>query len=158
MKRQRLLSLLLFIISASSYLLGQPVQQYVQVIVAPERADWTYKTGETARFNISVFKDGVPLKDAIVSYEIGPEKQKPTKTETKTLTNGTLTVDGGTLRVAGFVRCIAKAEVNGVTYRGLGTAGFDPGKIMPTVENPSDFDQFWDKAKKSFPLFRSTQG
>ncbi len=148
MKRQRLLFLFLFLISAGSYLSGQPAQQYVQVIVAPERADWTYKTGETARFNISVFKDGVPLKNAIVSYEIGPEKLKPTKTETKTLPGGTLTVDGGTLRVPGFVRCIAKTEVDGVTYRGLGTAGFDPGKIAPTVENPGDFDRFWDDAKR----------
>jgi cephalosporin-C deacetylase-like acetyl esterase len=33
-------------------------------------------------------------------------------------------------------------------YRGLATAGFDPQLIQPTVVNPEDFGQFWDKAKE----------
>lgn len=148
MKQNKWLFLFLCVFALHSFVIGQPSQQYVQVIVAPEKADWTYKTGENAKFNVSVLKDGVPLKGAVVSYEIGLEKLKPTKTETKTLANGVLTVDGGTLRVPGFIRCVARTVVDGVTYRGLGTAGFDPEKIMPTVENPSDFDQFWDGAKK----------
>jgi cephalosporin-C deacetylase len=148
MRHKTLLFLLGWVLFLSSPTLAQPTQQYVQVIVAPEKADWTYKSGEAVKFQISVFKDGVPLKGAVVSYEIGLEKLKPTRTETKTLSNGTLTVDGGTLKTPGFLRCIAKTVVDGVTYRGLGTAGFDPEKIQPTVENPTDFDQFWDGAKK----------
>ena len=147
MKQKYLLILVLWIVSFHSLVHAQPLQQYVRVIVAPEKADWTYKAGENIRFNISVFRDGVPLKGVSIEYEIGPEKLKPTKTETKTAANGVLTVDGGSLKTPGFLRCIARVAVDGVTYRGLGTAGVAPEQIKPTVDNPSDFDQFWEKAK-----------
>lgn len=143
---------MLFVLFSSTNLLAQPVQQYVQVVVAPDKADWTYKTGETAKFNITVLRDGVPLKGAVVQYELGLEKLKPTKKETKTLASGSLTIDGGTSRVPAFIRCIATTEVDGVTYRGLGTAGFDPAGIMPTIEDPADFEQFWEKAKSELAL------
>jgi cephalosporin-C deacetylase-like acetyl esterase len=61
---------------------------------------------------------------------------------------GIIKVDGGTLSKAGFLRCIAIAEVDGKEYRNLATAGFAPGNIQPTVENPADFDNFWEKAKE----------
>ncbi|WP_345026002.1 acetylxylan esterase [Ravibacter arvi] len=147
MKKRVLLALACFFVGFVQ-LAAQPAQQYVQVIVAPDRADWTYKTGEPARFNVSVFKDGVPLKGASVSYEIGLEKLKPTEKATKTASNGTLSLEGGTLKVPGFLRCVAQVTVDGVTYRGLGTAGYSPDKIVPTVENPGDFDAFWRTAKQ----------
>ncbi len=145
MKKNTFLVVLLTILVHLS-LFAQPVQQYVQVVVAPERANWTYPSGENARFTITVLKDGIPLKNAKVTYEIGPEKLKPLKTATETLSEGRLTVDGGTLGKPGFLRCIAKTEVDGVTYRGLGTAGVDPEKIAPTVADPGDFDNFWKTA------------
>jgi len=146
--KQRLSALLiLWMLSLSAW--AQPAQQYVSVIVAPEKADWTYRTGENIKFNITVLKDGVPLKGASVSYEIGLEKMTPTVKKTETLANGTLTVDFGKQNTPGFFRCIAQTVVDGVTYRGLGTAGVEPEKIMPTVENPADFDKFWDDAKKA---------
>ncbi len=127
--------------------LAQPAERFVKVIVAPDRTDWTYKPGEKVKFTISVLKSGNPVKDAVVRYEIGPEKMPATTNETKTLANGTLTLDGGTMKNPGFLRCIAIAEVDGVEYRGLGTAGFGPEQIKPTATDPADFDQFWTKAK-----------
>lgn len=50
------------------------------------------------------------------------------------------------MKVPGFLRCIATAEVDNKEYRNLSTAGFDPLEIQPTVENPNDFDEFWNKA------------
>ena len=45
------------------------------------------------------------------------------------------------------MRCITIAEVEGKEYRNLCTVGYDPLSIIPTVENPTDFDSFWDDAK-----------
>lgn len=128
-------------------LLAQPAERLIKVVVAPDHTDWTYKTGETARFAISVLKDGNPIKGAKVRLELGPEKMDPTRKETVTLTSGTLTIDGGTMKTGGFLRCIAYAEIDGKEYKGLGTAGFNPQDINPTVENPADFTGFWDNAK-----------
>lgn len=126
---------------------AQPAERLVKVLVAPDRADWTYRVGDKVTFNIMVLQGGNPLTDVSVRYEVGPEKMPPTIKETTKATKGTIQVNGGTLKSPGFLRCIAVAEVNGVEYRGLGTAGFDPEKIQPTVPNPADFDTFWNKAK-----------
>lgn len=134
-----------FIISATLH--AQPAEKMVKVIVAPDHQDWTYKQGEKVKFTISVFQNGNPVDNANVRYEIGPEKMAPEKKESKVLSNGRITVDGGTMKTPGFLRCVAVAEVDGREYRGLGTAGFDPLRIQPTVENPSDFVRFWEEAK-----------
>jgi len=135
---------LLFLVNAA---LAQPAERFVKVIVAPDRADWTYKPGDNVKFTISVLQSGNPVKNAVVRYEIGPEKMPATTKETKTLPNGTLTLDGGTMKNPGFLRCIAIADLDGVEYRGLGTAGFGPEQIKPTAADPADFDRFWTEGK-----------
>lgn len=141
----------LFIFAFAFYcaeLFGQPTEQFIKVVVAPDHTDWAYTSGEKAKFTITVLQNGNPLHDVKIRYEIGPEKLDPTtKKENVTLPKGITTVDGGTLKTAGFLRCVAEAEVDGKIYKGLGTAGFDPLSIKPTVANPSDFVQFWDQAK-----------
>ena len=126
---------------------AQPTERFVKVIVAPDHDNWTYKPGEKVKFSISVLRNGNPVKDAKIQYEIGPEKMEPSLRDS-TISSKTLNIDGGTLKSAGFLRCIATAEVDGVQYRGLATAGFDPLTISPTVENPADFVDFWNKAKE----------
>ena len=126
---------------------AQPAEKFVKVIVAPDHDNWTYEPGEKVKFTISVLQNGNPLKDVKVRYEIGPEKMSPEKKSSDVLAKGVTTVDGGTLKSPGFLRCIAIAEVDGVEYRGLATAGFDPLKIQPTVEDPADFAKFWEDAK-----------
>lgn len=128
-------------------LLAQPSERLVTVIVTPDHADWLYKIGEPVKFTISVYRDNVLLKGAKLRYEVGPEKMEPTKKETVTLKDGTLALDAGSMKTAGFLRCIATVDVDGKEYRGLTTAGFAPETIKPTVENPADFQAFWDKAK-----------
>lgn len=120
----------------------------VQVVVAPDRADWTYQTGQPAKFTISVLADNNPLAGATVSYKVGPEQMPATAAETgAAIPAGGLVVDAGTLKAPGFLRCIATATVGGKTYRGLATAAFSPEKIQPTQARPDDFDAFWDAGK-----------
>lgn len=138
--------LFLFLFSISKHIFAQPLERLVKVIVAADHSDWTYKKGEKVKFTLSVFKNGNLVKDAKVRYEIGPEKQTPIKKETITLATGTQTIDAGTMQVPGFLRCIAIAEVDNKEYRNLSTAGFDPLQINPTIENPTDFDDFWNNA------------
>lgn len=126
---------------------AQPTEKFIKVIVAADHTDWTYKVGEKAKFTVSVLQNGNLLKNAKVRYEIGPEKMEPTKKETITLAAGTQTLETGTMTTAGFLRCIAIAEVDGKEYRNLATAGFNPADIQPTVANPVDFDAFWNEAK-----------
>jgi cephalosporin-C deacetylase len=137
--------LLLFLLPAT--LLAQPVERLVKVVVAPDHSDWKYKTGEPVRFTISVLQHGNPVPNAMVKYDIGPEKMPATKTQTVAIPTGQLTVDGGTMQTPGFLRCIATVQLDGKEYRGLGTAGFNPADIKPTVENPADFGAFWDAGK-----------
>ncbi len=138
--------LLLWLIAAKAAL-AQPTERLIKVVVAPDHTDWTYRPGEAVKFTMTVLQNGNPIKGATLKYEIGPEKMDPTKVETVTLPNGSLTVDGGTLKTPGFLRCTATVDVDGKTYRNLATAGFAPQQISPTVENPADFRAFWDSAR-----------
>ena len=135
-------------IMAISVAFGQPTEKIIKVAVAADHANWNYSIGEKVNFTISVTKNGSLVPNASVRYEIGPEKQDPTQKKSTIASTGIIKVDGGTLSKAGFLRCIAIAEVDGKEYRSLATAGFAPGSIQPTVENPADFDNFWQKAKE----------
>ncbi len=128
-------------------LAAQPTEKIVKVVVAPDHANWEYKTGEPVKFTVTVLQYGNPLKNAKLRYEVMPEKMAATKTETVTLSDGRKIIDGGTLKKSGFLRCIATATVDGKDYTGLATAGFEPLKISPTTNVPADFQAFWDKAK-----------
>ncbi len=119
----------------------------VRIIIGPDHTDWVYKRGEKAQFSVTVMEFGNPLKDVPVYYEVGPERMKPSKKDSLTLPKGILNIDGGTMKVPGFLRCRVLATVGGKEYEGMATVGFDPLEIQPTIENPSDFDAFWNQAK-----------
>lgn len=121
----------------------------IQVRVAPDHADWTYQTGQPVLFRISVIQDGHQIPNARVTYKIGPEMMPPTVEKTVTVSADGLTVEAGTMREPGFLRCLVTYEAGGKTYRGLATAGFEPEKIKPTTTDPPDFDEFWNKGKEA---------
>lgn len=139
--------LVFLFIGFTTYNYAQPVEQFIKVIVAPDHSDWKYTIGEKATFHITVLQNGNALKNVVVKYEIGPERMDPSKKDSLLLANGMLTTDGGTLKEPGFLRCVATTTIDKKTYRGLGTAAFDPQLIQPAISNPADFVAFWEKAK-----------
>lgn len=147
MNLRRYLTLYLFLLV--TLVQAQPSQRLVTVVVAPDHSNWEYKLGENVKFTISVLQAGNPVKNAAVQYEVMPEKMEPTLKKSLTLKDGTTTLNGGTLKTPGFLRCIAVATVNGKQYRGLATVGFEPLKIKPTTEVPADFTTFWNNAKEA---------
>lgn len=151
MRKSNILLLVLLTLCAGTAL-AQPAERLIKVLVAPNHSDWTYKNGENVKFDVTVLENSNPLKNVKVYYEIGPEKMTPVKTDSMVLKEGKATLDGGTLKSAGFLRCTVTATVDGVTYRNLATAGFEPLTLKPTVDLPADFVQFWDKAKKELAV------
>ncbi|HLP72646.1 MAG TPA: acetylxylan esterase [Bacteroidales bacterium] len=141
---KNLLALSLFILlSASAF--TQSNTGLVKVIIAPDHKDWTYKTGEQAKFSAEVLKYGNLVDNVTVDYETGPETMPDVKKEGVVLKNGKMEFTG-TMKTPGFYRVRVWAVVDGKRYEGLATAGFDPEKIQPTVSNPADFDGFWTNA------------
>ncbi|MDR1584757.1 MAG: acetylxylan esterase [Prevotellaceae bacterium] len=121
--------------------------QLIRVNVAPDHADWVYKPGEKVKFNVIVTKNNIILNDVSLRYETGPEMLTPVKKESLTLKTGSVTIDGGTMKEAGFLRCKVVALYDGKEYTGLATAAFSPETIKPTTTEPEDFVEFWEKAK-----------
>lgn len=143
----RVFSAIIILAFLYSPLAAQPREQLVKVIVAPDHDNWEYKVRENVKFTISVLQYGNPLKNVKVRYELMPEKMDRVKTDTLTLKEGKITIDGGTMKSPGFLQCWAYATVDGKDYSGFATAGFEPLKIEPTTKQPKDFIEFWEKAK-----------
>jgi cephalosporin-C deacetylase len=118
----------------------------LQIQVRPDHPDWTYALGERVKFHVSVIGDEEPLGGVTIHYQVGLE-MLPAEERTAVIPVEGLTIDGGTLHEPGFLRCIVTAEVAGITYRNLATAGFAPEKIPPTQTEPADFDAFWAAGK-----------
>ncbi len=146
MKNRRILLALLLTVIAGITVQAQNEQQ-LKIIISPNHDDWTYKIGEPAKFDVTIFKNNVPLKNVKIYYETGLERMTPVKKDSLVLANGKTIINGGTLKQAGFLRCTVTSILDGVTYRGLATAGFDPYSIQPYAQMPADFLQFWDSGK-----------
>jgi len=146
MKKQICFFLLMFLVLSFELAISQPAEQPVKVMVFPNHTNWKYALGDSANFTATVLRNGIPIRDVKVTYEVGLEKMKPSQEKTLTLADGKLYVQGGTLLQPGFLRCIVTAEVDGKPYRNLATAGFDILNIVPTVEKPADFESFWNNA------------
>ena len=141
---------ILLAVACFSVLSAQAPQPFgrVVVMVTPDRPDWAYQPGAPVKFRIDVLRDGHQVSGATIRYAFGPEMLTPTTQATAIVGSAPLVVDAGTLNAPGFLRLVATAEVDGRSYRGLGTAGFSPERIQPTQTNPPDFDAFWDAERK----------
>jgi len=139
--------LLALVLMSSGMLWAQPSVQLVRVIVTADHANWQYAVGEKVNFSIQVIKNGSLVPNAKITYQVGPERMTPTLTSSVVSPTGTLQIPSQSMPSAGFLRCIATAEVDGKEYRNLATAGVAPLSLKPTVSNPADFDAFWQNAK-----------
>ena len=143
--RCKFLLVLLFV--SSGMVWAQPSVQLVRVVVTADHANWQYAVGEKVNFSIQVIKNGSLVPNAKISYQVGPERMTPSLTSSVVSPTGTLQIPSQSMPTAGFLRCIATAEVDGKEYRNLATAGVAPLSLKPTVSNPADFDAFWQNAK-----------
>jgi cephalosporin-C deacetylase-like acetyl esterase len=126
---------------------AQPSVSLIKIAVAPEHADWIYKTGEKVRFDVSVTKNNILLKDIEIRYEISEDMTPARKSGTLTLKDGKTVLDAGSMKTPGFLRCQVFVTLDGKKYESRATAGFDPEKIQPVAVLPDDFIQFWENAK-----------
>lgn len=126
---------------------AQPVEKLVKIVVSPDHADWVYKPGEKAIFNILVMKYNEPVQDIMARFEYGPEQMVPARRDSARLKEGRLRIDAGTLKEPGFLRCRVSVVLDGVRYDNLATAAFDPEQIQPAATVPADFENFWNNAK-----------
>lgn len=128
-------------------IVAQPAEQPVKILVAPDHSDWQYKTGEPVKFTISILKNANLLKNAVIKYEVGPEKMDAVKKDSLQVNSGTLNVNVPGMKTSGFLRCMVTVYLEGKEYKRSATVAFDPLKIEPTIENPADFTAFWEMAK-----------
>ncbi len=119
----------------------------VQVRVAPDHRDWTYRLGETAKFKVTVTADNTPIDRVTVKYTVGPEMMPAQPRSAEVPLDG-LVIEGGTMKEGGFIRCSVTTEIAGRPYRGVATAAFAPETIAPYQTEPADFDAFWQKGRE----------
>src|SRR5689334_17322844 len=105
---KRTLSLLLLLYGVSIY--AQPAEKLIKVLITPDHADWQYKAGEKPRFTIAVLKSNVPVKNAAVSWWIGPERMRALDSATEIWTTGSKTIQAPAMTVPGFLRCTVKVK------------------------------------------------
>lgn len=124
--------------------------QLIQVLVTPNKADWTYAPNEEITFTVDILKNQVPLKEGDVTYTIGWEKMEPLQSGVIHLKKDNTTV-GKPIKTTtpGFMRCEVKIKYDGEEYRGIATAAITPELIKPTQILPNDFLSFWNKEIKA---------
>ena len=146
MIKKSLILLAFSLLAAFSVAAQESIGNY-QIRLAPDRDDWTYELGQTAKFDVSVTLNNRQISGLPFEYSCGLEMMPPRLVKKATTTAQKLTIDAGTLEKPGFLRCVVTMEKNGRTYRGLATAGFRPDLIEPTTTEPADFDEFWAHGK-----------
>lgn len=142
----RSIRLIALLVAFAMNALGAAESVALSLRVTPDHPDWNYAPGEPVTFHISVVGGAVATEGLAVKYRVGPDAM-PTDEKSAIVTSSGLTIAAGTLREAGFLRCVVTADLGGKTVRGLATAGFAPEKIEPTQTEPKDFDAFWAAAK-----------
>lgn len=140
------LSLSVWFVCSALALSGQPPQTLYTVVVKPDRADWTYRTGEEASFEISVIRDKVPLNNISIDCEYGPEAMPAVKKLKLEISNSTVKLKVPGLKAPGFQTVRASFVAGNRRYSAYTNVGYEPENIQPTQTMPDDFRSFWDKA------------
>lgn len=131
------------------YSIAQPQSPYVQIVIQPTNGSWDYKVNENADLTVSVLLNNIPLQNISVSYEYGLEGMPVEKKGVLPIKENDGKISIGTLTAPGFKRCTVIATVDNITYSSMMTVAFSPEKIEATVNNPDDFDSFWENAISS---------
>ncbi|MDE7407061.1 MAG: acetylxylan esterase, partial [Muribaculaceae bacterium] len=125
---------------------AQPAERLYKLSVYPENGEWRYQPGQKVKFSVNLLRCDVPEGDVELSYDITEDMMNPHKTGKVKLKNGRGTIDAGTMKQPGFLRCRVYMKKDGRNYEGMGTVGYAPDKLIPVTQRPTDFGEFWTKA------------
>ena len=120
------------------------VTDVVELKVAPGSGAWTSSVGEEVSFKFLLTESNIGMNGIEVEYEIGADLMDPAVKGKTRVKDGVAIVDGGTLENPGFLRCKVHCNIDGHEYSAMGTIGFSPEDIKPTVDCPSDFMDYWN--------------
>ena len=144
--------LLVATISVSAFPQTVTAQKYaLKVVTDPPGA--IYEAGQSAKFVITLTKDGKPAGGEGVSYVVDDyiTENPPANDYPKgkrTLKNGTGSVTAQ-LKPPGFLRCrVTFQSPNKKNVSATAGAAFSPLKIKPSLPVPDDFDAFWADQKR----------
>lgn len=128
---------------------GQPAKQYVTPYAEPDHADWTYKCSDQASVRLFAVVENRIMEDTEIQYSYGPEKLEPVfKGSVKTDKKGYATIKVPGRKEPGFTTVRVTVEYKGKTYSNITNLAYEPFNIKPTVQLPSDFQEYWENAKK----------
>lgn len=140
-------SLFITLFLAAISVVAQPAERLYHVSVYPESGEWNYEPGKKVKFNVSLTRCDVPVAgDTEIKYEVSEDMMSPFKSGTVKLKNGNATIDAGTMKKPGFMRCKVTLRQEGREYTGMATVGFSPERLEPVTRQPADFHEFWAKA------------
>ena len=142
MNLKKLFVSMLFVLIASLSVQAEnyPYRSDILWVTVPDHADWLYRTGEQAKIEIQLYRYGIPQDGVEVSYTLGQQGSVKLK-------NGRAVLSVGTMRNPGFLDCVLKADIAGKSCTHHVKIGFSPEKLRPYTQQPTDFVEFWNKAK-----------
>lgn len=117
-----------------------------QVLMMPANDSWDTEVGKNKDITVQVVKDYVSLRNLKVSYSIYEEGMPVEKEGTLLLKNKSVTIPVGTLNKPGYKTCKVSVQAGDTLLTNMMTIAYSADKIEPTVKDPADFDEFWQKA------------
>ena len=149
MNLKKLFVSMLFVLIASLSVQAEnyPYRSDILWVTVPDHADWLYRTGEQAKIEIQLYRYGIPQDGVEVSYTLGQELLSSERQGSVKLKNGRAVLSVGTMRNPGFLDCVLKADIAGKSCTHHVKIGFSPEKLRPYTQQPTDFVEFWNKAK-----------
>ena len=109
MRKLFLLILTAFAVAASA----QVPEQLYKISVYPADGVWNRHTGEKVRFEVRLTRCGVAQGDTVLPYDVSYDMMKPHIKGKVRLRNGVGTIDAGTMKVPGFLRCRVYDRIDG---------------------------------------------
>lgn len=149
MNLKKLFVSMLFVLIASLSVQAEnyPYRSDILWVTVPDHADWLYRTGEQAKIEIQLYRYGIPQDGVEVNYTLGQELLPSERQGSVKLKNGRAVLSVGTMRNPGFLDCVLKADIAGKSCTHHVKIGFSPEKLRPYTQQPTDFVEFWNKAK-----------
>jgi cephalosporin-C deacetylase-like acetyl esterase len=124
------------------------VKPAIRLSAQTDRADATYRRGETVTFTVRLEQEGRPVEAADVEWTLTKDGVAPTRTGRVRLQGGAAIVTG-TLAEPGFLQCRVSYQSGQTKLVALAGAGVSPLEIKPSQPVPDDFEVFWAAKKKA---------